>query len=149
MSAHSPICVDIVDCFRVSFGVGTPVFKYVSHFAQQQGRSKRLFDVRETRLQHPVPHDGVIGIPGHEKHAQRRSSRLQLSRELASAHPRHDDIGQQQIDMRAMLLAIHQRERGGSVGRFEDGVAVALEQLPRDGANRGFVLDQQNRLAAA
>jgi len=71
---------------------------------------------------HAVPQHGVVGVSGHEQHACAAAVARQPRRELAAAHPRHHDIGEQQVDRAVVALAQLQRFLSGA--RLEDRVPL-------------------------
>ena len=149
MSAHSRDNYDIIDFFRDLFGCATDPMQDFAHFPQQRCWAKWLFEIGEAGFEHAVPDDGVISVARHEKHLERGLARLQLIGQLSAAHSWHDDIGQQHVHVEIGAPAIHQRQRRRSVRGFQDRVAVSLEQLSSHRPDRCFILDQQDRLAAA
>ncbi len=74
-------------------------------FAGQLLQSERLlqkvvFDVDHFMVQHRLS-----GVAGDEQHPGLRPQRFQFSRQFAPAHVRHYDVGNCQVDRRAMILA--------------------------------------------
>ena len=88
----------------------------------------------------------LLGVAGHEQDPDLRPRARDALRNLVAAHPRHDDVGEEEID--PAVLGLGERDRGMPVGAREHGVALPLEHAPRQVADDVLVLDQQDRLRA-
>jgi hypothetical protein len=66
--------------------------------------------------------------------------------ELAPAHARQDHVGEEQVNLRAVLLADEQCL--AAVRGVEDEVAIAPQDAARERAQLIIVLDEQDRFAA-
>ena len=98
-----------------------------AHDRQQGVRGEWLLDEGRSRLHRGVLQNRVVGIPGREQDFHARPHRDEPRRQLAAAHDRHDDVGDDEID-RASELG---RDPNAffTVGRFEHAVAAPGERL--------------------
>ena len=69
----------------------------------------------------------------------------QAEREVAAGHPRHHDVGDEEVDR---PLACDDAHGLDAVARLQDRVAGLGEDAARQVAQRVGVLDEQHRLAA-
>lgn len=63
-------------------------------------------------VQHPVVDDRVVGVPGHEQHADLRAQCADPIRQFRPAHPRHHYIREQEVDGAGVLARL--RTEGSS-----------------------------------
>ncbi len=90
--------------------------------------------------------DRVFRIAAREEHAQRRARRHGLVGELLAAHaPGHDHVGEEQLDVGAVL---EERERRRAARRLDDVVPECAELVHREGAHGRVVLDDEDRFAS-
>ena len=94
-----------------------------------------------------VAHDRVGRVAGGEQHLQARAVATQPVGELAAAHSRHHDVGQQHVDPPGVPSAISSASVPSGGG--EHGVAVRLEHRRDERPDELRVLDEQDRLGAA
>lgn len=94
----------------------------------------------------PCRKRGLADVTGHEENAQPGPNRRELGDELGTAHLRHHDVGQDEVES-ALVLA-GERERLTAVARLENGVAALDENAPRERADRVLVLGEQDRLGS-
>src|SRR2546425_1873815 len=120
--------------------------EHLAHLTRQTIRREGLLEVGDPGLQDAVVDDGFVGIARRVQHPHVGSQPHQLVRQLSPAHPRHHHVGEEQVD-RTVVLG-RELQRGFSVWRLQDGVAVPLEHLSGHHANRGRILDQQHGLRA-
>ena len=100
------------------------------HLPRERAGRDRLLEKGDARVEDAVLEDGVVGVAGHEEHLHLRPQRREALGELPPAHAGHHDVGQQQVDLRPVLLADEQRL--AAVRRLEHDVAVA----PKDASAR-------------
>src|ERR1041385_8318279 len=67
--------------------------------------------------------------------------------ELTAAHPRHDEVGNHEVDL--LFAAGANAERLGAIARLEYRIATSHESRTGEGANACLVLDDQERLDTA
>ena len=72
-----------------------------------------------------------------------RVQRGQPCGELAAVHARHDDVGDEEIEVGRRSL--REPERESRIARLDDRVAERAEGPRRDRADRGLVLDEEDR----
>ena len=100
----------------------------------------RLLDVR----QHAV---GLRGVAGCEENLQIGQELACALHEVETAHPaRHQEVGEQQIDL---LVGLQDVERRGAGLGLEDAIAEPRELVGDEAAHLRLVLDKQNALIAA
>ena len=54
-------------------------------------------------LQDPAVRDDVVRVAGHVEHLHLRARPRAALRQLAAAHPRHHDVGEEQVDGAGVL----------------------------------------------
>ena len=87
-------------------------------------------------------HHAVVGVAGHVEDARARVLTKELLREIAPAHPRHDDVGDQQVD--AAAAPSRDLERVVAMARRQHDVAAAGQHLLNDRADLRLTLDHEN-----
>ena len=91
--------------------------------------------------------EDVAGVAGDQQAAKSGQDLAGAFQEHGPGHLRHDHIGDQQLDRRALLAKnIESLQRRG---RGKDFVADGLQHPPGRGEHRLFVVDEQDVLAAA
>ena len=118
-----------------------------ANLARQVLGAEGLLQEGDAGLEHAVMDDRRIGVPGHVEHVRPGPHRRHGVRDFGAAHPRHDDVGEQQVDR--VAVPAKQLERRRAVTRLQDGIARRLEDLRHELPHDGFVLDEQDRLVAA
>ena len=83
-----------------------------------------------------------IGVPGHEQHRQAGPLGADAVGQLAAGHPRHGDVGEQQVDRAGVRLG--QRQSGGAVAGHEHVVTFALQDHLQKSADGVVILDEQD-----
>src|SRR5437667_5676412 len=122
------------------------VVEHLPHAPQEGVRREGLLEEGGARIEDAVMDDGRAGVPRDVEHLQARPERTQTLGELAPAQSRHHYVRHEQVD-RARRPFEHPRRLAG-VGHGQHGVAVHLEHLAGELADRLVVLDQQHRLRA-
>ena len=123
---------------RVTFGLG---LEDLAQFSRQLVERERLGEEMHAGVEHAIVHDGVLGEAGHVQDPQTGTECPRLLRKLASVDVGHDDIGQHQVDARAV------DEMGHGifgVSGFEHRVAEVAQAGRREGQHIGIVLDEQD-----
>ena len=116
------------------------------HGATTLGR-QRLLDQRDVGIEQAVVSELVIGVARHVQHARGRAQCDKLRGELAPAHPRHDHVGQQQIEIDSGPAA--SRSACSRIVGLDHIVASVAQHLADQRADPGFVLDDEDPLDAA
>lgn len=83
-----------------------------------------------------------VEISRHINNAQLRKPGFQLLRELWTAQPGHDDVGNQEVDR--IIQSLGNFQRFCAVCSLDHMVAGALEELRRQSADFGFVFCEQD-----
>ena len=121
------------------------LIQHLTHFCLERVQGKGLLEERDARIQRAVVADCVFRVARHVQHFHVRAYLGNALSEFASIHPRHDDIGQHQ--MNDSLVSHADLHRGRAIGGFDHGVALVLQELSGQAAKIGFVLHHQNRFA--
>src|SRR5262245_18589077 len=87
--------------------------------------------------------ESVLGISGHENYPRRNPPFAQFGEHARAIHLRHHDIGNDKMDLAALLFDDLQRLDSGS--RLQHGVAGRGQCPGGKRPDRLFVLDEQNR----
>ena len=87
--------------------------------------------------------DGILGVGGGEKNPRVRIQRPHPVRQFLAAHVRHDDIGEQQINVSDVAL-LFQAQGFDAIGRRQNRVTQPSQQRRRHLPQGGIVLHQQN-----
>ena len=103
---------------------------------------KRLAKERTEPALGDVAHFPAIGVTGHEYDLEIRPARLELDRELVTAHLRHHHVGHEHVDG----LALRHLERDLAVLCLEDAIAEARELAREETSNCALVLDEKDEL---
>jgi hypothetical protein len=88
---------------------------YRTHPYCQTFASKRLFEQLDVGVEPALMDDGVLRISGYEQDPDVGHHHPCSVGELAAVHPRHHDVGKEQIDPQICLR--DDSQRGGSVPR--------------------------------
>ena len=97
-------------------------------------------------VQDAMINDGIFGMSRHKEDLCAWPANRNLAGDLASTDGRHDDVGQQQIDVPGVRLA-KLRDRWAVRGD-QNGIAAACEDGMGQVANLFVVFDQQNGFGA-
>lgn len=89
-----------------------------------------------------VVSQGVLGIARHVENLQFRMRWCQMFRDLGTAYPWQNDIGQQQ--MKAAMVLTTKLQRLLAVGSLQHHIAYVLKDLSHQVADDRFILDQQD-----
>ena len=95
--------------------------QHFPHFAGQRGRRERFLQKRRAGVQPALLDDGVLGVAGGEKNPRVRRQRPHPVSQFLAAHVRHDDIGEQQINVAAAAL-LFQAQGFDTIGRRQNRV---------------------------
>jgi hypothetical protein len=123
---------------------GAPAERLVHPGEQGRFGEGLLHDVQVGRLD-AVEVQHLLRVARDEHGGQARTDGAHLVDDLVAEHPRHDHVGDQQVDTLARVGG--PRDGADTVGRGTDPVAVAGQDPAGHGAQAGLVLDEQDRLA--
>ena len=87
-----------------------------------------------------------VAVAGHEEHADLGLQLNDLVHELAAAHPREDEVGEEEMDLLLLPDQLHPRLR---VVRDQHAVPLRLQDVPDQGADHLVVFDDEDHLGAA
>src|SRR5437016_86384 len=135
-------------------GAGVPPFppalaavvEHLPHAPQERVGREGLLEEGGARIQDAMMDDGRVGVPRNKQYPQARPERAQTLGQLAPAQSRHHHVRHEQVDRARGAFDDPRRLDGGGDGQHR--VAVHLEDLPGELADRLVVLDQQHRLRA-
>src|SRR5436305_7082241 len=101
--------------------------KDLSHLSKKSVAREGFLEIVDTRRHHAVPDNRVIRIARHEQDPGILAQRCELLTQFATAHLRHQHVGEQQMNSRGSLARDLQRR--SAIRCFEDGVACFLEYV--------------------
>src|SRR6266481_6401999 len=78
--------------------VGRRIMQHFSNFSGQLLGTIWLLYERHLGIENPLPGDGVVGVTGREDYFYSGAMHRDLAGQFTSAHLRHHDIGQQEIN---------------------------------------------------
>src|SRR3984957_16734718 len=90
---------------------GEVAVEYLSRLGQQLGLRERLLDQRHVWLQAALGGQHGPGVPGHEQHLDAGFDDPHSLRDFLAEHPRHDHVGDQQVDLPRVRAGDLQRGR--------------------------------------
>ncbi len=108
--------------------------EHLAHLEKQRARTERLGQKRQARLQHTLVHSRAVRVARRVDNLQTRSLGEQFERQRSSAAPRHDHVGEQEMDVR--VHALEQRDRVVGGCGVENGLTEELEDLYHAEQNR-------------
>ena len=85
----------------------------------------------------------LVGVAGHIEDLEVGAPRPQRSGQCRSAHVRHHDVGDEEIDVAAASVEL--LERVAAIGGLHHGMTGLTEETGEEGADIGVVFDQQHR----
>lgn len=106
----------------------------------------RLADEVRARIEDALLDDGVVGVAGHEQRANARTELGQMIHQDPAAHPRHDDVRQDEMDLGRVPFG-HQ-QCGRPVLCQQDGESGADEDSLGDLSHRLVVFHREDDLRA-
>ena len=90
--------------------------------------------------------DGIVGVPRRVEDSDAWLLELHQPGEFGTAHRRHHDVAEQQMDL--LPVGAQNPQRLVAMAGFEHMVAVAFEDRTGHGSHLRLILGQQNRLGA-
>jgi hypothetical protein len=118
-----------------------------AHLAEEVAAGEGLLEQRCLRHRPAVLVGHGRRVSGHHQHGQLRPQLVRSPGQLDAAHPRHDHIGDQQVELLPRVL--EQADGLGSPARRGHLVAAVREDSLAEGADCILVLDQEDALASA
>ncbi len=106
--------------------------------------SEGFLEQEGARLQDPAMRDDVVRVARHVEHPELGARGHQGFGQRPTVHPRHHDVGDEQVD--GLRMAVGDLDGFVGTGGFDHPIAVFLENLASDDPQGTFVLDQQDRL---
>src|SRR6266508_4768550 len=97
----SGLIVTVIVCGRNVASVGVEDF---AQLAQERCWRERLAEQGNSHVENAVLAERFVRIAGHVERAHRWAARRQRLAEFAPAHPRHDDIGQEELDLARVMF---------------------------------------------
>src|SRR4051794_35918856 len=85
-----------------------------AHPARKVVGAERLLQERDPRLEHTVMTDRRVGVAGDVEHERAGPHRRDGRRDVGAAHARHDDVGDEQLDL--ARVAPQELDGGRAVG---------------------------------
>src|ERR1017187_9647895 len=115
-------------------------------FSPKSGGRERLLKKGDSAFQDAMLEDGVVGVSRHEKNARAVTGLRETPFDLASAHLRHHDVGEDEVDLAFVIPC----EIEGLKPRFraEDRVSEHLQNAAPEAADPVVVLDHEDRLGS-
>ena len=143
--------IEISRCFQLSCSVGVRTsrrrIQELPDRVCQNVRSKRFLQERGLMLFQSNIDADVVEISGHEQDFEVRINQMQAARQFPSIHGRHDHVGQQQVEL-AALLGCDQTGFNAVCG-FYDVVSDFRELVANQVPHELLVLHDQYSFAAA
>ena len=121
-----------------------PAVKYFAHLPGQCSWRERLLQKCQARIQHSMPHDGVICVTGNVEHPHFRADRGKVSGQLRPDHSRHNHVGEHQVDRTQVIFTDTDRLRRGL--RRKDRITDVFQAPLRHAEQRYLVFNNKNRL---
>src|SRR6266581_597321 len=119
-----------------------PGVEHLANLAGQKVRGERFLKVGHSGVEHAVMSDHAIRVPGHIEHADPGLDVGDALGQLASAHLRHDDVGEEEVD--GMIVAANEIERLPAVARLENVVAVHPQHFTGQQPHGSIVFDEEH-----
>src|SRR4029077_15747861 len=76
---------------------GTRV-QHLTHSSDQHPGAERLLEIDYPLPKGPALDDGLFGVPRHEEHGRLWTIPLELLGKAGTAHPRHHDVGEKEVN---------------------------------------------------
>ena len=107
--------------------------------------TKWLFEQLDIGVEPALMDNGVLRVSRHEQDPDIGHHHLRPIGQFAAVHPRHDDVGQEQID--PQIGSGDDRQRGGGIVCLHDGVVKLPEGFDNIATHTRIVLGDKDRLA--
>src|SRR5215813_5191720 len=118
--------------------------QHIAHFLRQHVRCERLRQKRCIPGDTSLFKSRMIRVPGHVENLNSRANNLDFFRHFRTAHLRHDDIREQEMNRSLMFRSGH--ERLDTMARLKNGITMEPQCFLHETANRWFVFHQQDCL---
>src|SRR5277367_1295843 len=115
------------------------VIQNAADLIRELTQGERLLKKIGSEISYVVVDHGLPGITGDEQHPRFWTQRQQFLCQLPSAHLRHHDIGDGQMNCRRMVLRNSQSV--GAISGFQDLVAAKSKEFGSGAAQSVFILD--------
>ena len=120
--------------------------QHFPHLRRQFLRTERLLDERRSRGYHVQIHHSILRVGRHVKDLKVGSQGGQTPAQFSPLHPRHDDIGEHQID--GFRVVPHEFDRLRAASRLLYGITLYRQKLARHAADGIVIFDDQDRFLA-
>ena len=118
----------------------------VANSRQEDVGRERLLQKRRSRLRDHVVKTGGLSVTGYQQDPGFRAQGQNSLDQFPSAHPRHDDVADENVD--GTVMAAADFERLLAVGGLQHAIARAFEHRFQQMAQAVLVFDQQDGLRA-
>ena len=116
-----------------------------ANLAHQGLRREGFLQIGDALLQNSVAHDRIIGIAGHENHLRIRIRLREQCREIASAHVRHHDVRQEEMDVPSRCCQTNSRL---TIRGVQHVVSISFEHSARHGPHGLDVFNDEDGLSS-
>ncbi len=123
------------------------VVEDLAHLPEQLAGLERLGEEPRAGVEQPAVDHRVARVARHVEDGRLRAQRAQPVGDLAAAQPRHDHVGDEEVDRPVVVVAEHERLLGRPAHQHR--VAALAQQLGDEDAHAVLVLDHEDGLGSA
>src|SRR5260370_14168206 len=110
----------------------------------QSGKTEWFLEQVDAGIERAIVTNGIFGVTRHVEYPDTWEQLGDVGGQFAAIHPRHNDIGEQEID--GSPVAVHDLQSSGAVFGFEDLVALRFQILAGETAGIGFIFHEEDGL---